>query len=114
MESKVEKIRTFYAGEGVQLEFDNGLVLSLGFGYGHYGSNYGNEELTIMPIDPARQIEASSVEVAIIRKKDKKFVTKQSGCLKESNDVAGYVDIKELPYLIACVSSKSKETVDRW
>ena len=126
MVSKIEKIRTFFAGEGVQFHFDNDLILSLGFGRGHYGTNYANENLKpiklkvgkreVEVVSPLREVEANAVEMAIIREKDGKFVTKQSGCFKPdelSGDVAPYVDIERLPDVMACVSSKSKEMVNR-
>jgi len=125
--SKIEKIKTFFAGEGIQFYFDNGLILSLGFGRGHYGSNYDNENLKPMKIrvnkreievvSPLREVEATTVEMAIIRDRDGKFVTKQSGCFmpKElSDDVAGYVGTERLPDVIACVASKSRETIEKW
>jgi len=124
--AKIEKIKTFFAGEGVQFSFDNGLTLSLGFGFGHYGTNYSNQSLKpvklmvdkreISTVSPWREVEADLVEMAIIRKKDNKFVTKQSGCFSPdevSGDVAQYVGIERLPDVIVCVASKGKETVDR-
>jgi len=127
MVSKIEKIKTFFAGEGVQFYFDNDLTLSLGFGRGHYGTNYDNKSLEpkkvkilgkeVPMVSPFREVEANTVEMAIIREKDGKFVTQQSGCFSPgelSGDVASYVEIERLPDVIACVSSKSKETVKKW
>lgn len=114
--AEIKKIKTFFAGEGVKFFFDNDLILSLGFGYGYYGSNFSNIELKKLPISMLREVEASSVEVAIIRETDGKFVTKESGCFKrnETNDVAPYVEIKRLPEIMSCVSSKKKEEVKMW
>lgn len=81
-----------YGGHGIHITTSNGYVISLGIGSGHYCDNHsvniGEKN------DPT-----SNMEVAIM-KKDGRFV-----CLP--HDVAGYVPVFNLSYLLQAVEAEN-------
>jgi len=115
---KIEKLTTFFAGEGIQFDFDNDLILSLGFGYGHYADNRFKEELRPknLHVSRERRVETRTAEVAIIRKSDGEFITGKTKCVPKKyvepgGYVAGWVPVSEIPNILACVAGKKKSEV---
>jgi hypothetical protein len=109
--SKMKKITTVFWGEGVSFLYDNGLELFLGLGPLYYGSNYGKK------VDPSQDlIEATSVEVAILREKDARLVTEETGCIKNYRDiregVGVNIPVKDVPEIISCVGGISRKWVE--
>jgi len=109
---KIKKIVTALWGEGVSFHYDNGLQLFLGLGPLYRGSNYGKK---VKPSEPF--IEATSVEVAILREKDARLVTEETGCIKNYRDIregAGVdIPVEDIPEIISCVGGISRKWVEK-
>jgi hypothetical protein len=108
--SKMKKIATVFWGEGVSFLYDNGLDLFLGLGPLYQGSNYNKK---VAPSEP--HIEATSVEVAILREKDNKLITEETGCIKNGDIREGVgvnIPVEDIPEIISCVGGISRKWVE--
>lgn len=86
-------------GSGFKMTFDNGVTVSVQFGYGTYSDNYDNYNIDI------RRAASMSAEVAIFKDGRRNWLTESAWFgvfgFKLDDDVAGYVSADDVAAVIA-------------
>ena len=101
---------TINNGCGFQLTFENGITVSVQFGYGHYCANRNNRNFS----RPQERCSSDNAEVAVIGANGEwltREVFEKLGWDDPCDDVAGYVAADEVAKLIAACQALPKVEV---
>lgn len=88
-------------GKGFHITFDNGVTVSVQFGWGNYCDNY-----SIREDSDAYMLESKNAEIAIWDKNEDWITKEYDGEL--CDDVKGYVEVKEILDILNWASKRGE------